>query len=262
MRSKAMRWVRWAFAIILALAVLTYGVMLQQQYTRYADASTLSIAAATSDDDVKVDNDRYLIFRPLHTKERLGVIFYPGAYTDVRGYAPTLKMIAAAGYRVIVVPMPFDLAILGINRASDVLAANADLQHWAIVGHSVGGTAAAAFANRHRNSLDGVVIWDSYPPPFASLRDFEKPVWHIHRAKLDGAPPETFVKQRNLFPRESRWVPIPGGIHMNFGSFSGGGYQEDWTPEISQTAQHTIVIQSTLQALADIERFVRSIQAE
>ncbi len=248
------RWVRWTLIVILALVALSAGVMWQQRSSRYADASPLARAAATSGADVRVDAQPYLTFRPLQKPERLGVIVYPGAYVDIRGYAPTLRRIAAEGYRVIVVQMPFDLAILSTDRALEVEAANADIQHWVIAGHSVGGAAAAVFANRHPDSVAGVVIWDSYPPSMASLADFSKPVWHIHRATPDGAPPPTFTQQRGTFPRDSHWVPLPGGIHMNFGSFSGGGYQEDWAATISQEQQHDLVVAGTLQALADIER--------
>jgi hypothetical protein len=44
-------------------------------------------------------------------------------------------------------------------------------------------------------------------------------------------------------------VPIPGGIHMYFGSFVGGAYKEQWTPSISREAQHVQVIDGTLRAL-------------
>ena len=246
-----MRWLRWIVGVILGIALISYGVMWQQQIARHADASPLAITAATSDDQVEVEFEHYLVFRPKNAQERLGVVFYPGAYTDLRGYAPTLKPLAAAGYRVVVVPMPFELAILGIDRADDVRAAHSDIKHWVIMGHSVGGAAAAVYANAHREILDGVVIWDSFPPSFASLADFPRPVWHIHRATKDGTPPDSFTRQRNLFPVGGQWVPIPGGIHMNFGSFIGGGYQEDWQPLITQAEQHAQVIAGTLRALED-----------
>jgi hypothetical protein len=101
------RWLRWTLISVVTLVLLMAGFMVQQKAARHADASPDAIAAATSDDEVKVEYGDYITFRPLRTPERLGLIFYPGAYTDVRGYAPTLKPIAAAGYRVIAVPMPF-----------------------------------------------------------------------------------------------------------------------------------------------------------
>lgn len=248
------RWLRWTLIVIVALFAVSYGGMWQQRLARYADAAPNAIAASTSDADVSVIVGENLIFKPLKAPERLGLILYPGAYLDIRGYAPVLKRIAAKGYRIVVVSMPFDLAILGFNLALDVKAANPDLKHWAIAGHSIGGAAGGVFAYQHPDAIDGVIFWDSFPPGITSLAEFKKPVWHIHRATPDGKPPESFVKQRATFPTSSHWVPVPGGIHMNFGAFSGGGYKEDWAPSISQEQQHDWVVDGTLQALADIEQ--------
>lgn len=151
-----MRVIRSIIIAVVIMSVLTFGVMWQQRYSRYADASPLSIASVTSDDDVQVEEGRYLTFRPINTEERLGVIVYPGAYLDIRGYAPILKRVAKAGYRVVVAPMPFDLAILAIDRAADIQAAYPEVLHWVVLGHSVGGTAAAAFAAGHPEAVDGV----------------------------------------------------------------------------------------------------------
>ncbi|MDX2224359.1 MAG: alpha/beta hydrolase [Rhodospirillaceae bacterium] len=249
-----MRALKWTAIVLAAVFALAVGGVWQQQIARHADASPIALAALVSDDTVRVDERPYLTFRPRQSDERLGVVVYPGAYVDVRGYVPTLRRIAAAGYRVVVAPMPFELAILAVDRAKDVIAANPDVAHWAILGHSVGGAAAATFAHRHPDAVAGVIIWDSYPPSTASLADFAKPVWHVHRARPNGAPPENLARQRDVFPPDSQWRPIPGGIHMNFGSFTGGGYREDWPPAISQNAQHDLVVAATLEALADIER--------
>ena len=44
-------------------------------------------------------------------------------------------------------------------------------------------------------------------------------------------------------------VPVRGGIHMQFGSFVGGAYKEEWTATISREAQQDIVVTGTLNAL-------------
>jgi pimeloyl-ACP methyl ester carboxylesterase len=240
---------RWTALGLLALALLSIlGTWLHQQ-RRHADASVTALAAMRSDAAVRIDEQRFLTLRPATGDERRGVIVYPGAYVDVRGYVPTLKPIAAAGYRVVVVPMPFELAVFGIDRALDVIEANRDISSWVIIGHSVGGAMAAVVADREPQAFDGVIIWDSYPPSFASLDDYPKPAWLIHRATPDGAPPPSFARHRNLFPRDSRWAAIPGGIHMQFGSFEGGGYVEDWEPALSEAEQHRAVVRLTLEAL-------------
>ncbi|MBL8631475.1 MAG: hypothetical protein JNM81_17700 [Rhodospirillaceae bacterium] len=246
------RLIRWIVIVVVAISVLSVGGLWLQRDARYAPASAEAIAATVADADVEVTAGDNLTLRPRHDPKPLGVVFYPGAYTDLRGYIPTLRPLAVAGYRVVIVHMPFDLAILGTGRASDAMAANPDITHWVIMGHSVGGAAAGVFAYQNPGAVDGVVIWDSFPPSFTSLAAFPKPVWHIHRAKPDGAPPDSFLKQREFFPASSTWVPIPGGIHMNFGSFMGGGYQEDWAPSISQSEQHALVVAATLRALDSI----------
>jgi len=245
---------RWALISLAALTVVSLGANWAQQQLRHADASPQAIAAMRSDASVLVEQGRYLVLRPRQTPERMGVVFYPGAYADIRGYVPTLRPIAAAGYRIVIVPMPFELAIFGFNAARDVQRVNPDLANWAIVGHSVGGAMAAMFASRNPDAVQGVIIWDSYPPSMASLTDYPKPAWLIHRATPDGAPPASFARNRKLYPPESPWVPIPGAIHMNFGSFQGGGYVEDWQPGITQAQQHEQVIAATLQALRQIEQ--------
>ena len=245
----AVRILKWPAIGLVALVLLSIGGTWLQQQQRHADASVTALAAMRSDARVHIDDQRFLTLRPAAGGERRGVILYPGAYVDIRGYAPTIKPIAAAGYRVVVVPMPFELAVFGIDRALDVIAENRDIESWTLIGHSVGGAMAAVVADRQPRTFNGVIIWDSYPPSFASLDDYPNPVWLIHRATPDGAPPPSFARQRHLFPRDSRWAAIPGGIHMQFGSFKGGGYVEDWQPTISEAEQHRAVVRLTLEAL-------------
>lgn len=243
---------------LLALVAVSLGGTWLQQWWRHADATAEALAATVSDDGVLVEEGKFLTLRPRRVAERMGVIVYPGAYVDIRGYVPTLRPIAAAGYRVVIVPMPFELAVFGIDRALDVQAKNPDVKHWALIGHSVGGAMGPLFATRHPDALDGVIVWDSYPPSMANFADYPKPVWHIHRARSDGSPPASFTAQRRQFPPDSRWVPIHGGIHMQFGSFVAGRYQEDWPPTISRDAQHAAVVRATLAALAAMHDAARS----
>jgi pimeloyl-ACP methyl ester carboxylesterase len=245
--AKVLRWT--ALGLLAAVALSLAGTWVHQQ-RRHADASPAALAAAVSDATVRLDDDGdTLVLRPVAAATRGGVILYPGAYVDVRGYVPTLKPLAAAGYRVVIVRMPFELAIFGVDRAAAIMADHADITRWVLVGHSVGGAMAAAFAARHRALLDGVIIWDSYPPSMANFAQYPKPVWHIHRARPDGSPPAAFTAQRAQFPADSRWLPIRGGVHMQFGSFEAGGYEEDWPPTITRAEQHAAVVRATLAAL-------------
>lgn len=239
--------------LVVLLAMAAAAGLWAFSRSRHADAAADAMAAMAPDAAVAVEQSRWLVFSPKQGEPRMGVVFYPGASCDVRGYAPVLRRLAAAGYLVVVVPMPLEFAFLAPDRALEAMADFPDVRRWAIVGHSLGGAMAAGFAYRHPDAVRGVVIWDSFPPPNNSLADFPHPVWHIHRARPDGSPPASFAERRDLFPPDSRWVPIRGGVHLYFGAFDGGGYVEDWEPAISRTEQHDQVMAATLAALQAME---------
>ncbi|MFO1425517.1 MAG: alpha/beta fold hydrolase [Steroidobacteraceae bacterium] len=213
----------------------------------HASAAPEALAAMQSDAEVQVEADEWLVFRPAGREPVAGVILYPGAACDDRGYAPLLRRIAAAGYLVVEVPMPLEFALFAPDRALDVMAAFPQVQRWTLVGHSMGGAIGGVFAAKHRDRLAGLIFWDAYPA--SSLADWDRPVWLIHRAHDDGSPPAKFVAQRGAMPASTHWVPVPGGIHMYFGSFVGGGYKEEWAPRITREAQHERVVAATLEAL-------------
>jgi pimeloyl-ACP methyl ester carboxylesterase len=231
------------------LLLLLFGGFYVWGEISLATPTDAALAAMQSDDRVIVEDGKFITFRPAAVQPTLGVIFYPGANCDSRGYAPVFRRVASRGYLIVDVPMPRNFAIFAPSRADDVRAAFPEIKRWVIAGHSMGGAMASYYAFHHQDDLAGLIIWDSYPPGQNSLADSSLPVWHIHRATLEGAPPEKFAQMRHLFPLSSTWVPIPGGIHMYFGSFDGGGYKEQWTPQISREAQQDIVVTAMLNAL-------------
>lgn len=234
---------------LIVVLLLTVAVYLYRAQSSAARPAPEAMAAMQSDDRVVVDDGKYVVFRPAGALPTTGLILYPGASCDVRGYAPVLRRIAERGYLVVGVPMPLNMAIFSPNRADDVRAAFPAVQRWVIAGHSMGGAMAAHYAHKHPGDLAGLILWDSYPAASDSLVELPYPVWHIHRATVDGRAPEKFEGMRNLFPVTSMWVPVPGGNHMQFGSFIGGSYQEAWTATITAQEQHDIAVTGTLNAL-------------
>jgi pimeloyl-ACP methyl ester carboxylesterase len=231
--------------------VLAFGGYLYWTQANRAEPAPEAVAALASDAQVLVEDGEYVVFRPAGADPAglTGVIFYPGAACDARGYSPVLRRVAGRGYFIVAVPMPIDMAIFAPNRADEVRAAFPAVKRWVIAGHSMGGAMAAHYAHDRPTELAGVILWDSRPAEGDTLVDVSYPVWHIHRATADGRAPEKLERYRNLFPATSTWVPVPGGIHMYFGSFVGGGYKEEWKPAISREAQQDAAVTGTLNAL-------------
>lgn len=237
---------------VLAIALLAaLGIMAE---VRRADPAPEALAALEPGGGVDVSSDTWLTFRPAEGRPATGMILYPGASCDVRGYAPLLRRFAAEGFLVVAVPMPFDFSIFAPERALAVIDAHPEIEHWLLAGHSMGGAMAGLFVSRHPQAVDGLMFWDSYPPGSADLSGSPVPVWHIHRATPGGEAPENFSSRRGLFPADSEWTAIPGGNHMNFGSFVGGAYVEQWEATISREDQQAQIVEATLRALRTLDR--------
>lgn len=213
-----------------------------------------ALAALQSDDQVRVDTEPWLIFRPVGEEPTVGLIFYPGRLVDPRAYAPPARAIAAEGYLVVVTPMPLDLAILAPDRAAEVMAAFLSVRCWAVGGHSMGGGAAARFANTHPSAVRGLVLWASFPAIIDDLSaQKDLAVVSIYGTRDSLTTSEHIAISRRLLPPPpaTRWVTIEGGNHAQFGWY--GPQFGDTSATISREEQQAQTVAATLDLLARLE---------
>ena len=178
----------------------------------------VALDALKSDNTVTVtEKAGYTSFTPVGAQPTSGFIFYPGGRVDYRSYAPVLRKIAAQGYMVVLVPVRLNLAFFDINAAEPVLKDFPTIQHWAIGGHSLGGVAAAIFANSHPQ-IDGIVFWASYPGD-DSLKDSNLKIMSIYATRDGLASRSKIDASRALLPSGTIFVPIEGGDHAQFGAY-------------------------------------------
>jgi len=208
------------------------------------------MTALQSDAQVQVQTSPWLVFHPVATQPEVGLIIYPGGRVDPRAYAPTARAIASQGYLVVIVPMPLNLAVFGVERASDVMAAFPGIRRWAIGGHSLGGAMAASFAYRRPDAVQGLILWASYPAGSDDLSERDLAVVSIY-GTLDGlATRDKISASRPLLPPTTHWVAIEGGNHAQFGWY--GVQPGDNTPSIDRIAQQEQIVSATVQLLAFI----------
>lgn len=207
-------------------------------------------AALQSDALVQVTTSPWLSFQPVNQTATTGLIFYPGGRVDPRAYAPAARSIAEQGYLVVIVPMPLNLAVLSPNRAEAVIAAHPEIQHWAVGGHSLGGSMAANFAHSHPQEVQGLVLWASYPASSDDLSQAQLQVVSIY-GTMDGlATGEKIDASRALLPANTQWVAIEGGNHAQFGWY--GPQSGDNPASISREQQQQETIAATLKLLQSL----------
>jgi len=210
-----------------------------------------AIAALGSDAHVSVETEPWLVFRPAGQEPAVGLILYPGARTDHSSYAPVARAIAAEGYLVAVVEMPLNLAIFGAERAKGVIDAFPNIQHWAVGGHSLGGTMAAQFAHRHPDLVQGLVLWASYPANADNLSTSALQVLSISGTQDALTTAENIEASRARLPADTRFVAIEGANHAQFGWY--GEQYGDHEATISRDAQQAQVVAATVELLQGLQ---------
>jgi len=182
-----------------------------------------------------------------------GLVFFAGALVDPVAYAPLARAVAAAGYPVLLVELPYRGAFGGADgpevfaRARAAAAAHPGVVRWVIAGHSRGGVVAAQVV---RDGFPGlaaaVLIGTSHPRDF-SIAAATIPITRVYGTRDSIAEEEKLERTRSNLPVATRLVRIEGGNHSQFGYY---GFQPgDSTATISREAQQAITKRALLDAL-------------
>ena len=97
-----------------------------------------ALDALNSDKSVAVTDGSWLTFQPLNGTKSVGFIIYPGGRVDYRLYAPEAHAIASNGYLVVIVRMPLNLAVFGVNAAQNVINGHPEISSWRVWGALAG----------------------------------------------------------------------------------------------------------------------------
>ena len=126
--------------------------------------------------DIK-QQDNYTVYGD--TNSKTGFIFYPGGKVEAKSYEPILTSLSEKGICVVLVEMPFNLAVLNSNAADKVMSKFNNIENWYIGGHSLGGAMAASYAAKHQDNLKSVVLLAAYP-----TKELDIPVLSIYGLSL------------------------------------------------------------------------------
>jgi hypothetical protein len=236
---------RLIIGIILIFLIGTAGLV--GWATLSAQEATERAVTVLQDNGVQLEDGR-LVFRPSSPTDR-GLIYYPGGLVDPEAYAVTAQGIADAGYLVVIPKMPLNLAFLGINRADGIRTDYPEIESWVVGGHSLGGAMAAEYAKNNEDSLDGLIMFASYPANFNDFVDFSIPIMSIIGSRDPGA-----TKQEAFYEAiadSAILYVIEGGNHRQYADYN---FQKgDGVASISAAEQQDQIIAATVQFLERLD---------
>ena len=208
--------------------------------SRYYHADATALSALENDAAVTVTQTDYgwLFDGP---SESDALIFYPGAKVEETAYAPLMHLLASENMDVLLVKMPFHLAIFGANRANDLIARH-DYANWYIGGHSLGGAMAANFASKHPEHLTGLILLAAYPT--GKIDDTVK-VLTIYGSEDGVLNMKKMEEGRKYLPDHAEEYVIEGGNHAQFGNY--GEQKGDGIASISHSEQQNLTKEFILQ---------------
>lgn len=195
----------------------------------------------------------YLHFSaPNQSSFKTGFLFYPGGLVDPHVYDEWMSELASKGMEVVLVKMPVNLAVLGINRGVTVMEDFPDIEQWVIGGHSLGGAMACSVIDGNRDAFEGLILLAAYPGQNADLSDWDGAVLSLS-AEFDGLTlPEDLEQREDLLPSPYKtssifdwpssltgttvYYEIPGGNHGQFGTYA--PQEGDGTAAITRDEQH------------------------
>lgn len=243
---------RWLFIIVPLVIVLVAGAgFVIWAGTPSGETMPEALDALESDDVVAVDTSRWLVFTPADSEPTTGFIFYPGGRVLAQSYAPLGRRLAEEGYLAVLVTVPLNLAIFDTGAAAPVIEAFPDIRHWAVGGHSLGGVAAADFAHSNPGTVEGLLIYASFPQAADDLSDRDDLVVASVYGTLDGlALAEEIENSAQYLPDDTQFVAIEGGNHAQFGWY--GEQSGDNAATISHEEQTDQIVAATVAVLEAI----------
>ncbi|OPY27623.1 MAG: Alpha/beta hydrolase family protein [Methanobacterium sp. PtaU1.Bin242] len=231
--------------VILLIAIASFAIYVSDYYQ--ADNRALAALKSTESYNV-VDNSDSITFTPTENKSSTGVIIYPGAKVEAGSYAVIASQLATNGYTTIIVKMPFNLAIFGVNKADMIISSHNEITSWVIAGHSLGGVFASDYALNHQDKIKGIIYLAAYPSSNASNASFKS---LSIRGALDNLTTSKDISENlDKFPARTTFITITGGNHYNLGDY--GVQQGDNNSTITREEQQKITLAYILEFLKGI----------
>lgn len=194
---------------ILSLTILCFGIYVQDYYK----AIDIDLETSNQISIQQVDNYTYFSTPQATT----GIIFYPGGKVETMAYVPLFMELAKQNILCILVDMPFHLAVLDMNAANGIQEQFPNINSWYISGHSLGGSIASSYIEKHATDYEGLILLASYSTSDLSKTNLK--VISIYGSNDEVLNIDNYIKNYENLPTNTIEHIIQGGNHAQFGNY-------------------------------------------
>lgn len=223
----------WIISVTSAIAIILGACAIYVSDHYRADSTAIASFTASHSVSPNENPDGIITFEPLDPIA--GFIFYPGGKVEYTAYVPLMSALAEEGVLCILIPMPFNLAVLDMNAAKGMTEQYTGIDDWYIGGHSLGGSMAASFVADNSDDYEGLILLGSY-----STTQIALPVLSIYGSEDKVMNREKYDKYRSNINSSLTEHVIDGGCHAYFGMY--GAQDGDGMPSISNEEQINITV--------------------
>lgn len=196
--------------LIFIVIILTISFSIALYFGNYYKSNIEKI------DDTSVvitEYDDYYFFDDSGNKNAL--IFYQGAKIDELAYLELLNKIAENGIDCFLLKMPFNFALLNVNKANIII--NEYDYNFYVGGHSFGGAISCIYAKNNSNKIKGVVLLAAFSNKDLSNSDLR--ILSVLASRDNILKSERYQSALPNMPKDFIEITIDGGNHSYFGTY-------------------------------------------
>lgn len=230
--KKLLKIPKWLKITAFVLLIIIFACSLYIAIDYDADAEAILNMDMGDNYSMELSTDGSIVSYP-DMQTSVGLIFYQGGKVDEYAYLPLMEACAERGIMCVLVDMPFNLAVFDINAADGIREKYPEIESWYMMGHSLGGSMAAAYLEDNHKDFDGLILLGSYSTADISATSLK--VLSVYGSEDKVMNREKYAECVSNLPKNTEEYIIEGGCHAYFGVY--GAQKGDGTPTITNEEQ-------------------------
>lgn len=221
-----------ALILVILLIAAIFFIWTQNTYKAISEP-------AIDMDSNYMEEDNWIIYGNKESSN--GLILYPGAKVEPDAYAYLAQELSKNNILVAIPNVRLNLALFDYSKADEIIEKYSDVT-WIVGGHSMGGAAAAMYADANMDRVKGLILLGAYSAENDNLSKSDLPVLSISGSNDGLSTPEKIEEKKSNLPNTAEFYEITGGNHAQFGVY--GEQSGDNEAEIKVKEQQDKIVKA------------------